>query len=301
MAEPLFSVVIPTYNRAALVKRALESLVSQTYKNFEVIVCDDGSTDGTRDVVDSFKSKLNIRYIWEENWGGPARPRNNGVRAAQSDWICFLDSDDYCYPEKLENFRKYVNDYDVVYHDLVGVDVSEKSGEVRHPVFDNLLLADGNISLIPSSSCVRKSIIEKVGGIDETVPAGVEDYDLWLKIANVTDKFKHIPMRLGVYYLEDSNIHYNVFKMYKGIMQVYRKYESHPIGKRAIKKRQLHYFPYLAVFYKEEAVKILSSVMSFTPSFVTGCLFLLIPSFISKGVIRFVTKHFLKGYAYLVK
>ena len=61
MVQPLFSVVIPTYNRAVLLKRALESLVNQTYKNFEVIICDDGSTDNTKEVVDSFNGKLNIK------------------------------------------------------------------------------------------------------------------------------------------------------------------------------------------------------------------------------------------------
>lgn len=298
----VFSVVIPTYNRAALLKRALDSLVEQTFKNFEVIVCNDGSTDNTKEVVNSFKGKLNIKYHWEKNWGGPARPRNIGVKLAQAEWIVFLDSDDYCLPQKLESYLPYLNDYDVIYHDLEGIKVSKNGGEVKQPVFDNLLLADGNISLIPSSSCVRKIVIEKVGGTDEEITPGVEDYDLWLKIAFITNRFKYIPKSLGVYHIEgENNIHYNIIKMYKGNMQTYSKYAHLPIGKVALYKRQLHYFPYLAVFYKKEALKIFTRVAGVNLSFIAGCLLLVVPAFISKALIKIITRYWFKEYAYLTK
>src|SRR6266545_511842 len=98
---PFFSVVIPTYNRAEKLRRALESLLHQSYGDFEVLVCDDGSTDGTREVVSAYAGELQISYLWEENWGGPARPRNRGIAAAQGKWVCFLDADDWWHPDKL--------------------------------------------------------------------------------------------------------------------------------------------------------------------------------------------------------
>jgi len=87
----IISVIIPTYNRSKELKRCLESLTRQTYKKFEVIVCDDGSTDNTKEVVNSYRNVLNIIYIKDENFGGPARPRNNGIKLSNGEYIAFLD------------------------------------------------------------------------------------------------------------------------------------------------------------------------------------------------------------------
>ena len=87
MATPLFSVVIPTYNRANMLQRALESVLAQSYDNFEILVMDDGSTDNTAEVVASFTDPR-ITYRWNKNFGGPARPRNKGIALAKGEWIC---------------------------------------------------------------------------------------------------------------------------------------------------------------------------------------------------------------------
>src|SRR5437763_1133783 len=100
MSAPRFSVVIPTYNRAAELERCLESLIAQTFHDFEVLISDDGSTDRSADVARAFSDRLTIQYRWSEHWGGPARPRNLGIRHAASEWVCFLDSDDWWYPTK---------------------------------------------------------------------------------------------------------------------------------------------------------------------------------------------------------
>lgn len=113
-----YSVIIPTYNRAKLLNKCLRSLAEQTFRDFEVLVCDDGSRDNSKDIVDSYKDRLNIQYLWEENWGGPARPRNRGIQASKGEWICFLDSDDWWESTKLEECLSYLNDYDVIYHNL---------------------------------------------------------------------------------------------------------------------------------------------------------------------------------------
>jgi len=87
--KPMFSIIIPTYNRAERLKIALESIFNQTFQDFEVLVCDDGSTDHTKDVVQLFVDKLDLTYIWEENWGGPARPRNNGIKKEKANGCAF--------------------------------------------------------------------------------------------------------------------------------------------------------------------------------------------------------------------
>ncbi|MFC1590930.1 glycosyltransferase family 2 protein [Thermodesulfobacteriota bacterium] len=231
----LFSVVIPTFNRAESLRRALGSLVDQTDACFEVIVCDDGSTDSTPDVVDSFKSSLTIQYLREENWGGPARPRNNGIRVAAGEWICFLDSDDWWYPQKIATVKKYIDSHaaDVFYHRL---DIYTETGhrfwnrtrekQLKKPVFIELLKhGQGPAN---SSVVVRKKIVEKVGGLSEDKALiAVEDYDLLLKVARVTERFFYVPYTLGAYWSGGGNITEMSDLQIARVQNVYKKHEHY--------------------------------------------------------------------------
>lgn len=200
----LFSVIIPTYNRADFLKRALESLLKQTCRNFEVLVCDDGSTDDTADVVDQYRSAINVTYIRDDNWGGPARPRNHGIKRSVGEWICFLDSDDWWYPTKLECCMSLLKKADVIYH---GLDVYSIAGKIRkmrlnqpkNPI-TQYLLTEGN--KMPNSSVViRKSVIDKIGfQLEDREVISSEDYEYLLRVSTVTDKFYFIPKMLGGYW-----------------------------------------------------------------------------------------------------
>jgi glycosyltransferase involved in cell wall biosynthesis len=201
----LFSVVIPTYNDARDLDRCLASLVAQTYKNFEVIVCDDGSTDNTKEVAESYQGRLDLVYEWEKNWGGPARPRNRGIALARAEWICFLDQDDWWYPNKLEECALHLDQADIMYHDADAYDgISHKllrrlhSRQLTDDPFTDLML-NGN-ALLGSSVVVKKSILERVGGMaEEKKLITFEDFDCWLKIAKITKKFLYLPESLGAY------------------------------------------------------------------------------------------------------
>ena len=115
---PVFSVVIPTYNRADKVCRALKSVLNQSFVDFEILVMDDGSTDNTCEVVKGFTDPR-IKYEWAENFGGPAAPRNRGLRLAQGKYVAFLDSDDWWMPNKLEESLVILEQgFDLIYHDL---------------------------------------------------------------------------------------------------------------------------------------------------------------------------------------
>lgn len=120
MKDIIVSIVIPTYNRANDLRRCLFSLVSQTYRNFEVIVCDDGSTDDSEVVIKEFQFSLKINYYHLENFGGPSRPRNFGIQKAKGKYIALLDSDDWWTPKKLEVSVSILEskNIDLVYHDL---------------------------------------------------------------------------------------------------------------------------------------------------------------------------------------
>ena len=214
--KPVFSVVIPTYNRAEKLLRGLESLNRQSYVDFEVLVCDDGSTDDTRSVVEDFRPGIKfreLRYFYAPNWGGPARPRNTGIREASAEWICFLDSDDSWHPRKLERLIPWLERNDLIYHAFDLITASGRSTPLtaarplKKPVFRDLMLNGHNGCIINSGVCVRKTVLERAGRFSEDPSLiGVEDADCWLKVSRMTDAFKYLPDRLGVYYLDGGNI-----------------------------------------------------------------------------------------------
>ena len=231
MENHLVSVIIPTYNRANELKRCLNSIVNQTYKKLEVIICDDGSTDNTEEIIEIFKPKLNLVYIRDDNFGGPAKPRNNGIINSKGEILAFLDSDDWWYPEKLSLSIKYLYDYDIVYHNL---DIHSfekfKKGTVSgrnltNNIFKDLLI---NGNGIPNSSVViKKSIVDKTGFFTEDKNLiAVEDLDYWLRVSEHTIRFKFLNKNLGAYWIgENISISENqlekedyIFKKYQHIL-----------------------------------------------------------------------------------
>lgn len=211
-----FSVIIPTYNRADLLDRCLDSLVRQTFGDFEVLVCDDGSTDDSRDVAERYKDRLELRYLWDENWGGPARPRNRGIAEARGEWICFLDSDDWWTPDKLEACLPYLADHDIIYHDMYVVKQGAETRSDRllrgwvpqSPAYQTLLIR-GNCA-VNSSVVLRRSVADRVGPLTEDrALIAVEDFDYWLSVSRVTERFCHIAQPLGYYWMGETSISYN--------------------------------------------------------------------------------------------
>lgn len=212
--SPRVTVIIPTYNRAEDLRRCLDSLVAQTYTHFEVVVCDDGSTDGSERVAAEFLGRLDIRYETAENFGGPARPRNRGIRLAKAPLVAFLDSDDWWAPQKLQLSVAAINEgADLVYHDLFIARSQDQaifkdcvvSSRPRSPMFPALLCT--GISIPNSSVVVRKELLERIGGISEERDLiSVEDYDTWIRLSQLTEKFVRIPAALGYYWVGGGNI-----------------------------------------------------------------------------------------------
>lgn len=208
------SVIIPTYNRAKVLERCLQSLVSQTFQDFEVLVCDDGSTDDTEKIVNKFIHNLTIKYYWNENFGSPARPRNIGLSHASGKYIAFLDSDDWWTSQKLEIcVQQLEQGFDICSHDLWLVKSENqrflrrrlRSRSVSPPVYDDLLY-NGN-GLLNSSVVVKAEILKQIGGQSEDPELiAAEDYDCWLRIAQETDKFIYLPKVLGYYWAGGDNI-----------------------------------------------------------------------------------------------
>jgi len=209
--NPFISVVIPTYNRADLLKKAIQSVVDQSFHDWEVVVVDNYSDDNTDEVIDSFQD-TRVRLLKIHNNGIIALSRNKGIDASKGKWIAFLDSDDIWYKKKLKICCEYLNhDVDIIYHDLkVSGDFNKlgrkilKGRVLKKPVLIDLLLNRNPV--YNSSVIVRKSILDRVGLIN-TSPNMVasEDYNTWLKIAEISDNFLYLKEILGEYYFGGSN------------------------------------------------------------------------------------------------
>jgi glycosyltransferase involved in cell wall biosynthesis len=211
-SNPLVSVVIPSYNHGRFLGRALQSLLDQTYANWEVIVIDNHSTDNTDEVMATFTDSR-ISYLKIHNNGVIAVSRNAGIRAAKGVWVAFLDSDDWWTNDKLNICIDYMDDeVDFIYHDLeIIVDQQRtfrrkliKSRQVKTPVLIDLL-SRGN-AIVNSSVVVRKNFLEKIGGINESKEmVAAEDYNTWLCIAQLTEHFFYLPHTLGYYLIHNKN------------------------------------------------------------------------------------------------
>lgn len=211
--NPLVSVVIPTYNHARFIGRALQSVLNQTYTNWEAIVIDNHSTDNTDEVLACFPDPR-ISCLKIHNNGVIAASRNAGIRVAKGEWIAFLDSDDWWTVDKLEICMKFMNaNVDLLYHKLrLQWETSgwykrkyNNSWQVKTPVLFDLLL-NGN-AIATSSVIVRKYFLDVVGGMDEnTHMIAAEDYNTWLRISKITNNFYYISEALGNYLVHNSGV-----------------------------------------------------------------------------------------------
>ncbi len=188
---PLVSVVIPVFNGAPFVAKAVASVRAQTIKDVEIIVVDDGSTDGTQAVLARLERTDGI--VWfQQDHGGPARSRNRGIAAARGEFVALLDCDDVWLPGKLETQLAVLRDrpavgvvhtdYEVVYEDGT-VEERVRARYSREPLVQAFV---GGHTALPSTLLIRKSVLDKVGALDPEL-YGSEDSDLAIRLYRVTE------------------------------------------------------------------------------------------------------------------
>jgi glycosyltransferase involved in cell wall biosynthesis len=205
---PFFSIVIPTYNHAHFMRRCLDSLISQTYQHWEAIIVNNFSEDNTIEIIEGYNDPR-IRLINNANGGAIAVSRNKGISQAKGNWICFLDSDDWWYPNKLEETLKYLQDYDLIYHNLDKQFLGKSNkGVINGRILKNDIAKDLLVNgfCIPNSSVVvRREIIDRVGGINEDKSfIAIEDSDYWMRISKISSRFKFIDLSLGAYWIGEN-------------------------------------------------------------------------------------------------
>ncbi|MDF3820134.1 glycosyltransferase [Leptospira sp. 96542] len=234
MFEPLISIIIPSYNHGHLIENALNSVINQTYKNWEIIIVDNNSQDNTAAIVSSFGLEKQIRFLKIDNGGIIGKSRNYGIKNSNGEFIAFLDSDDWWHPNKLSESVRYLEKKaDLVYHDLWLVRNQGQSSfrekvrtrNLSTPVFEDLLLK-GN-AITNSSVVIRKSILFRIGLLSEDPDfIAWEDFDCWLRVSMETEKFVKVPKILGYYWLGGGNTS-NSERTIKILNEILLRYSKH--------------------------------------------------------------------------
>lgn len=200
--NPRFSVIVPLYNKAPYVRNALESVIVQTYKDFECIIVDDGSTDGSLDIVRAINDEMSrakalnephtlndgrLTIISQKN-AGVAAARNNGVAASEGEYMCFLDADDWWEPTYLEEMDKLIHEYpdaglyatNYVYYKPGKTHIALKleRGYMNYPY----AYLHGEMPVWTGAACMPRKVFDEMGGFPVGIKLG-EDFLLWAKTA----------------------------------------------------------------------------------------------------------------------
>ncbi|MFH1771972.1 MAG: glycosyltransferase family A protein [Candidatus Omnitrophota bacterium] len=256
---PRVSVIIPTYNCAKYVTEAIDSVLGQTYKDFEIIVIDDGSTDFTKQRLLPYIEKGRIKYLYQEN-SGHAVSRNTGIRNSSSEYIAFLDADDLWMPNRLEEGVRILDtkpDVGLVHSHIIKFNgQGEKKVSKRSPKYlsgkiaNHLITRKAHVS--SPTATIRRKCINKVGLIDENMARmGSEDRDFWYRIAREFNVF-YIDKPLAYYRLSSKSASSNKQKMHEGRIYSINKNLNEP-GDFILRQRAL------SSVYKESAEDYLMS------------------------------------------
>ncbi|MFO7792179.1 MAG: glycosyltransferase family 2 protein [Candidatus Saliniplasma sp.] len=242
------SVIIPTYNRSMELKRAVRSVLNQTYEDFELIIVDDNSKDDTREVVDNFEDDR-IRYHKNETNMGGSGSRNVGIRMSRNDFIAFLDDDDQWFPTKLEKQVKVLKDtppdYCGVYTGLIKI----REGE---PISEKMIYKEGNLfedllweNIIGSTSVIllKKECLLDVGGFTKNLPAS-QELDLYLRLSE-RYKFKCVGEPLVRYHIHNKNqITGDYSKKIVSKKYIFEKYKDYITSSSSLHARHLYEIGY---------------------------------------------------------
>jgi glycosyltransferase involved in cell wall biosynthesis len=222
------SVIIPVYNHEEFIGEAIESVLAQSYPYTQIIVVNDGSTDGTKDVLETYKGRIEV--IHQSN-AGPSAARNNGIRRATGEFICFFDSDDKFLPGKIVRQLSIFQSRPDVGLVHTGINVVHKNGDhwytITPPIYHTreaqiVRLLEANYIACPTVM-IRRELLSQVGLFNEKYRRA-EDYDMWLRLLTCCN-FAAIPEPLVDYRWHGGNI------------STYRDFVAEQEIKEAAKKR----------------------------------------------------------------
>lgn len=220
--HPLVSVIIPCYNQGHFLSDAIESVLHQSYKCFEIIVVNDGSSDNTRDVAARYQS---IRYVEQEN-RGLAGARNAGMKESRGQYLVFLDADDLLWPEALQKAVEVLHDHPECafasgQHRVINNDLTPRFKYPSRPLLKDhyLTLLRFNYIGMHATVMYRREALEAIGGFDESLSAS-EDYDVYLKITRTQPVISH-PHIVADYRRHTANMSLNPKLMLDCVLRVH--------------------------------------------------------------------------------
>ncbi|MCX7649273.1 MAG: glycosyltransferase [Flavobacteriales bacterium] len=245
---PYFSVVLPTYNRAKWLPETIQSVLKQSFKDFELIVVDDGSTDETKEVIQKIADSR-IRYVYQNNMERSAA-RNNGIRISKGRYICFLDSDDAFLPHHLQTFYEVIqaeNEPDFLFSDIAEKNSipQDVDSPARDPFWKQMTPSEAFRWGIfhPAGCmrwCVKKGLLENQN-FNPKLHVG-EDVELFLRLLNYTKNIFHI-RKITVTYTEHSERTVNKINSYiKNLELIHYIYSTNPLAQKnvSLKNRWKH-------------------------------------------------------------
>ncbi len=269
MNPPVVSVIIPAYNSAASLSRAIDSVLAQTYRSFEVIIIDDGSTDQTREVIADYWDS--VRSLYQEN-RGPGAARNAGIEIARGQYLVFLDADDELLPQKLEHQVGYLDgnpEVDVVYSNGYLL-VQGASGSIEKKAFHAAGMLNKTLGkpkkslpvLIKSNAfpihaaMQRKESALAVGGFDPNRMLMVfADWDYWYRVAQ-EHTFAYLEADSAVYHLTTAGISQDPVKMVAACNELTSKITSTPgFSSQTRSIQALHYVEIGYILYSNGAYR----------------------------------------------
>lgn len=210
--NPLITIIIPSYKRCEKLKKALSSVKSQTFQNWELIVVDNSSKDGTKELINNLNDKR-IKFYEINNEGVISKSRNLGIEKSNGEYLSFLDSDDWWTPNKLEITNQYINKgYKFLYHDMY---ISKKKNliktktkycrDLNKPIYNDLI--EHGPAFPTSSVVVEKKLFNFVKNFDELRDLVTwEDYDAWIRFSKVSEDFIKLPGILGYINIDNENL-----------------------------------------------------------------------------------------------
>lgn len=283
MVASLVSIIMPTFNRKALIFNAIDSVVAQTYSNWELIIVDDGSVDGTAGAIaERYGNESRIKYLYQENQG-QASARNNGIAASSGSYIAFLDSDNLWLPERLSEGVAILDespDVGLCYANVIFIDAEgqelHRNNMQRYSghVFDKLLV-DNFVSM--NTVLVRKKILPSNRPFNELNRLD-EDYELWLDMS-VNNKYFYIDKCLAEYRVEGDRVSDSFLTRLKANEKTLKKViEKYNIDKEipSVKKGlSLHYLRQASILARQgNVVDVLSAINTswrFKINFIITC------------------------------
>ncbi|MEX2435866.1 MAG: glycosyltransferase [Balneolaceae bacterium] len=224
-SRPLVSAVVTTHNRPGLLKRALDSVVAQTYPNLELIVVDDGSAESSEAIVDPYGDQIPVRFIRNETPKGACKARNQGIENAAGEFVAGLDDDDEWHPDRIEKLAgEYSDDVSFVTSDVWMVIKNGRAvWKKKKMITLNDLLYSNKVG---NQGLIKKEYLKKIGGFDESLSAA-QDYDLWIRLCEEFGPVKNVPKPLQTVYMDHSFERIsNPKDQLRGYLRFYQKHKS---------------------------------------------------------------------------